>query len=393
MGAIAGIIDFDKDMRGESQTLSLMIDSMSSRGPDAAGTFLTRRAALGNRRLSVTDPAGGGQPMARSLCGNTYIIVYDGELYNAPELRRSLLQKGHSFFSCSDTEALLLSYMEWGPSCVEKLNGMFAFAVWDEKKQRVFLARDRMGVKPLFIARSGNALLFASEIKAILKHPDISPALREEGVLELFSLAPTRTAGKTYFSGIEELKPGECMLCSPLGTYVHRYWRLKSEPFTESPKDTADKLNWLITDSVKRQLSADVPVAALLLGGANSGILAAIAAKAAAEKGEKLHTFSVDFTDNDKLERGDFEPGRDCEYADIVSRHIGGSHHKCEFSPPALFNSLKDAVTARDLPGMADADTSLLLLCREVKKYATVALSGECAMSLIYFTRHKIHAR
>lgn len=380
MCGIAGIIDFDNDMLKESQTLSLMLDSISHRGPDAAGTFLTHQVALGHRRLSVVDPAGGSQPMTRSLCGNTYTIVYNGELYNTAELRQSLLQKGHTFFSYSDTEALLLSYVEWGPSCVEKLNGIFAFAIWDEKKQRAFLARDRMGVKPLFIARANNALLFSSEIKAILKHPGISPVLREEGVLELFALAPARTAGKTYFSGIEELKPGECMLYSPLGTYVHRYWQFESAPFTDSPKDTVQKLNWLITDSVKRQLVADVPVCTFLSGGVDSSVLSAIAAKAAAEKDETLHTFSVDFTDNDKyFVRSVFQPSPDSEYIDIMSRHIGSCHHSCEFDSTALVDCLKDAMTARDLPGMADVDSSLLLFCREVKKYATVALSGECA--------------
>lgn len=380
MCGIAGIIDFENDMLEESLTLSLMLDVISHRGPDAAGTFFTHQAALGHRRLSVVDPAGGSQPMTRSIGGNTYTIVYNGELYNTPELRQTLSQKGHRFFSYSDTEALLLSYIEWGPSCVEKLNGIYAFAVWDEKKQRAFLARDRMGVKPLFIARVNSALLFASEIKAILKHPGISPVLREDGILELFALAPARTAGKTLFSGIEELKPGECMLYSPLGTYVHRYWQYESAPFTDSPKDAVEKLKFLITDSVKRQLVADVPVAAFLSGGLDSSVLSVIAAKAAADKDEKLHTFSVDFTDNDKyFVRSVFQPSPDCEYIDIMSRYIGSSHHSCKFDPPALVDSLKDAMTARDLPGMADVDSSLLLFCREVKKYATVALSGECA--------------
>lgn len=380
MCGIVGIVDFENDLLPESHTLSAMLDAVRHRGPDAAGTFMTHQAALGHRRLIVVDPAGGSQPMTRSLGDNTYTIVYNGELYNTPELRRALTEKGHRFFSHSDTEALLLSYVEWGPSCVERLNGIFAFAIWDEKKQRVFLARDRMGVKPLFITRTRHALLFASEIKSILAHPAVTPALGEGGILELFALAPARTAGKTLFLGIEELRPGECMLYSPLGTYVHRYWQFTSAAHTDSLKATTEKLGWLITDAANRQLVADVPVCTFLSGGVDSGILSAVAARAAAEKGEALHTFSVDFTDNDKyFTRSVFQPSPDSDYIDVMSRHIGSAHHAFEFDTPALMDALRDAMIARDLPGMADVDASLLLFCREIKKYATVALSGECA--------------
>ncbi|MDD5016837.1 MAG: asparagine synthase (glutamine-hydrolyzing) [Eubacteriales bacterium] len=380
MCGIAGIVDFENDLLKESRALSAMLDTISHRGPDSAGTFMTHQAALGHRRLIVVDPAGGSQPMTRSIGQGTYTIVYNGELYNTPELRQELVEKGHTFFSHSDTEALLLSYIEWGPSCVEKLNGIFAFAVWDEKKQRVFLARDRMGVKPLFIARTRHALLFASEIKAILAHPDITPVLKENGLLELFALAPARTAGKTLFSGIEELKPGECMIYSPLGTYIHRYWQYISVEHTDSLKQTTEKLAWLIADATKRQLVSDVPVCTFLSGGVDSSTLSAIAAKQAAEKGCILRTFSVDFADNDKyFTRSVFQPSSDSDYIDIMRRHIGSDHIMHVVSTEDLVSSLKDAMIARDLPGMADVDSSLLLFCQEIKGYATVALSGECA--------------
>ena len=341
---------------------------------------MTHQAALGHRRLTVVDPAGGSQPMTRSLGNNTYTIVYNGELYNTSELKLDLMEKGHTFFSHSDTEVLLLAYVEWGPSCVEKLNGIFAFAIWDEKKQRVFLARDRMGVKPLFIARAGHALLFASEIKAILAHPGISPVLKESGLLELFSLAPARTSGKTLFSGIEELKPGECMIYSPLGTYIHRYWQYTSAEHTDTLDQTTEKLTWLITDAVKRQLVSDVPVCTFLSGGVDSSTLSAIAAKQAAEKGNILRTFSVDYTDNDQyFIRSVFQPSPDSDYIDIMRRHIGSDHITHSITTEALVDSLKAAMIARDLPGMADVDSSLLLFCKEIKGYATVALSGECA--------------
>ena len=380
MCGIAGIVNFEKNMLDECRTLSAMMDAIAHRGPDSAGTFLTHQVALGHRRLTVVDPAGGSQPMIRSIGSNTYTIVYNGELYNTPELRQSLQKKGYTFFSHSDTEALLLSYIEWGPSCVEQLNGIFAFAIWDEKKQRVFLARDRMGVKPLFITRAGHALLFASEIKALLAHPDVHPVLDEGGLLELFALAPARTAGKTLFSGIEELRPGECMIYSPLGTYVHRYWQFVSAEHTDNLHATTEKLRWLVADSAKRQLVSDVPVCTFLSGGLDSSALSAIAAEAAGEKDGILRTFSIDYAENDKhFTRSLFQPSPDSDYIDIMRRHIGSDHITVTVDMPELVASLRDGMIARDLPGMADVDSSLLLFCRQIKGYATVALSGECA--------------
>ena len=380
MCGIVGIVDFENNMLTQSIMLSGMMDSIASRGPDAAGSFLTHQVALGHRRLTVVDPAGGTQPMVRSMGSNTYAIVYNGELYNTPELRAELEARGHTFQSHSDTEALLLSYIEWGPSCVERFNGIFAFGIWDEKKQRIFLARDRMGVKPLFIARTKHALLFASEIKAILKHPDISPVLNESGLLALFALSPARTPGKTLFSGIDELRPGECMIYSPLGTYVHRYWQYVSAEHTESLQQTAERLGWLVADSARRQLVADVPVCSFLSGGLDSSTLSAVAAQAAAERGEQLRTFSIDYADNEKyFTRSVFQPSPDSDYIGLMQRHIGSEHMNCVIGIEELVASLKDAMLARDLPGMADVDASLLLFCREIRRHATVALSGECA--------------
>lgn len=380
MCGIVGIVDFENDLLKESRTLSAMLDTVVHRGPDSAGTFMTHQVALGHRRLTVVDPAGGSQPMTRSIGTNTYTIVYNGELYNTPELRRELIHKGHSFFSHSDTEVILLSYVEWGPSCVERFNGIFAFAIWDEKKQRVYLARDRMGVKPLFIARTRHALLFGSEIKSLLAHPDINPVLAENGMLELFALAPARTAGKTLFKGIDELRPGECMTYSPLGTYVHKYWEFVSAEHTDSLHDTTEKLHELIVDAAKRQMVADVPVCTFLSGGIDSSTLSAIAAQAAADKGDTLCTFSIDYTDNDKyFARSVFQPSPDSDYIDIMRRHIGSEHQSCFFESDQLVDALRASMIARDLPGMADVDSSLLLFCREIKKHATVALSGECA--------------
>ena len=383
MCGIVGIVDFKRNLLKESNTLSAMLDTIYHRGPDSAGTFMTHQAALGHRRLTVVDPCGGSQPMTRSLGGNTYTVVYNGELYNTAELRDELIRLGHSFLSYSDTEVLLLAYIEWGPSLTEKLNGIFAFAVWDDKKQRILLARDRMGVKPLFIARAGSSLLFGSEIKAILAHPDIEPAINENGIRELFALAPARTAGKTLFTGIEELRPGECMIYSPLGTYVHRYWQFKSDHHSDSVQQTIDKVAYLVSDSTKRQLISDVPLCTFLSGGLDSSALSALAAKELKKSGSQLKTFSIDYEGNEKhFVSSIFQPNKDSDYVGIMSDHINSIHDTYTITSQDLFASLKEAVIARDLPGMADVDSSLLLFCREIKKYATVALSGECADEL-----------
>lgn len=383
MCGIVGIVDFKRNLLKESSTLSAMLDTIYHRGPDSAGTFMTHQAALGHRRLTVVDPCGGSQPMTRSLGGNTYTVVYNGELYNTAELRDELIRLGHNFLSYSDTEVLLLAYIEWGPSLTEKLNGIFAFAVWDDKKQRILLARDRMGVKPLFIARAGSSLLFGSEIKAILAHPDIEPAINENGIRELFALAPARTAGKTLFTGIEELRPSECMIYSPLGTYVHRYWQFKSEHHNDNVQQTIDKVAYLVSDSTKRQLISDVPICTFLSGGLDSSALSAFAAKELKKSGAQLKTFSIDYEGNEKhFESSIFQPNKDSDYVGIMSDHINSIHEIHTITSQDLFTSLREAVIARDLPGMADVDSSLLLFCREIKKYATVALSGECADEL-----------
>lgn len=383
MCGIVGIVDYKRNLLKESKTLSAMLDTIYHRGPDSAGTFMTHQAALGHRRLTVVDPCGGSQPMTRSLGGNTYTVVYNGELYNTAEIRDELIRLGHSFLSYSDTEVLLLAYIEWGPSLTEKLNGIFAFAVWDDKKQRILLARDRMGVKPLFIARAGSSLLFGSEIKAILAHPDIDPAINENGLRELFALAPARTAGKTLFTGIEELRPGECMIYSPLGTYVHRYWQFKTEQHKDNLQQTVDKVAYLVSDSTKRQLISDVPLCTFLSGGLDSSALSALAAKELKKTGCQLKTFSIDYEGNEEhFVSSIFQPNRDSDYVGIMGDYINSVHKTHTITSEDLFTSLKEAVVARDLPGMADVDSSLLLFCREIKKYATVALSGECADEL-----------
>ncbi len=381
MCGITGWIDWERDLTRFRPTLAAMAATLADRGPDQMGDYVTNHAALGHRRLTVVDPIGGTQPMVRRLGDHTYVLVYNGELYNTEDLRQELLSRGHKFRGHSDTEVLLTAYIEWGPACVEKLNGIFAFGVWTEHDQRFFLARDRMGVKPLFYAHRGGALLFGSELKALLANPLVKPEIDDEGLAELFYLGPSRTPGHGVYRGVSELKPGHYLIHDRDGTRITRYWSLKSRPHRDSLATTVETVRELLLDAIRRQLVSDVPIATLLSGGLDSSVITAVAARSFAEEGRgPLHTWSIDYVDNDRhFQASAFQPNPDAPWIRRVSEHLGTVHHNIEIDTPELVASLREAVRGRDLPGMADVDSSLYLFCREIKKEVTVVLSGECA--------------
>lgn len=382
MCGITGWIDWEMDLTQQRPILEGMVKTLSRRGPDAAGTWLSTRAALGHRRLIVVDPEGGGQPMTRRRGERTYTITYNGELYNTLELRRELEARGHTFLTRnSDTEVLLVAYMEWGTACVERFNGIFAFAIWSEADQSLFLARDRLGVKPLFYAQRGSAFLFGSELKALLAHPSVRPEVDTEGLAEVFVMGPSRTPGHGVYRGVAEVRPGYCLLYDRNGIHPRQYWALESRPHTDNLDTTAAHVRELFQDTVERQLVSDVPVCTLLSGGLDSSAITAIAARAFQRDGlGTLHTYSIDYEGNERYFRPDhFQPNSDAPWVSRVSDFLGTCHHAIEIGTPELAEALVPAVLANDLPGMADVDSSLYLFCREIKKDATVALSGESA--------------
>lgn len=383
MCGITGWVDFGRDLRQDGDIIKKMTGSLARRGPDAEGYLFSRHALLGHRRLIVLDPAGGEQPMTRRRGERSYTITYNGELYNMAELRKDLTARGHGFTTRnSDTETLLLAYMEWGWECLKRLNGIFAFAIWDEEKQRLFMARDRLGVKPLFYKEHCGGLLFASEPKAILKHPQVDAILDRESLAEVMLLGPARTPGHGVFKGLKELKPGH-YLCFNAKKALHlsRYWALESKPHTDGVEETAARVRELLQDATERQLISDVPVCTLLSGGLDSSALTAFAASYLQKSGrEKLKTFSVDYQDNDHyFAASNFQPDADAPWIRYISQHLETEHHRVEVETKDLAEALAMATLARDLPGMADIDSSLYLFCREIKKQATVALSGEAA--------------
>jgi len=384
MCGIVGWIDWNRNLTRQAETLERMTETMERRGPDAGGTWLSTHCALGHRRLSVIDPANGAQPMVRPSKGNEdhqHVIVYNGELYNTQELRDELRRRGYRFRTSCDTEVLLLSFIEWGPACVERLNGIFAFAIWSTEREQLFLARDRLGVKPLFYRHDGDRLLFGSEPKAILAHPDVRAEVDAEGLAEIFVIGPARTPGHGVWRGMAELKPGCCLTFDRSGLRLSTYWRLEAKPCTDGEAEAADRVRELLKDTVRRQLVSDVPVCTLLSGGLDSSGLTALAAGYYRETGRgPLHTYSVDYVDNERHFRAHaFQPDADGPWIARMSDHLDTVHHTVRFDTPELVEALEAAVLARDLPGMADIDASLYLFSREIKKGATVAISGEAA--------------
>lgn len=383
MCGITGWIDWKKNLTEQNHILEKMTETLKYRGPDDSGFWICPRAALGHRRLVVIDPQGGTQPMTRKRGDYSFTIVYNGELYNTLGLRKELQGLGYRFETRhSDTETLLIAFMEWGPDCVQRLNGIFAFAVWDEMEQSLFLARDRLGVKPLFYYPLDHGLLFASEPKAILRHPEVEPAVDSEGLAEIFVMGPSRTPGHGVFKGMHEVKPGHYIVYNCRGHYKeHRYWQLKSKVHRDDLEGTVRRVKYLLRDAVERQLVSDVPVCTLLSGGLDSTALTAFAADAFKREGKgALHTFSIDYQDNDRFfQASAFQPDSDTQWVDYVSDYLGTVHHRKVIQITDLTESLIHAMRARDLPGMADVDSSLYLFCREIKKKATVALSGEAA--------------
>ncbi|WP_434654143.1 asparagine synthase (glutamine-hydrolyzing) [Thermoanaerobacterium thermosaccharolyticum] len=380
MCGIAGWVSFEEDLTHRSSIIASMGEKLKNRGPDSWGIWLSPHCAFAQTRLIVIDPEGGVQPMIKEYGDKKYVIIYNGELYNTEEIRHELALLGYTFKGHSDTEVLLTSYIEWGTECVYKLNGIYAFAVWDEHENRLFLSRDRLGVKPLFYTYKNGSLIFGSEIKAILAHPYVQAEVDEEGLAEIFVMGPTRTPGVGVFRNIYELKPGHFLTFSKSGVKIEKYWSLISREHEDDLDTTMEKIRFLLDDASKRQLVSDVPLCSLLSGGLDSTAVSAFANEKLKRLGSKLKTYSVDYIGNDKyFKPNQFQPNSDSDLVEAVSKEINTNHNYVYVDNEELADALIPALYARDLPGMADVDSSLYLFLREVKKDVKVALSGEGA--------------
>jgi asparagine synthase (glutamine-hydrolysing) len=376
MCGIAGWIDFKADLRDERATATAMTETMAPRGPDDEGLWLSPHAALGHRRLAVIDIEGGVQPMV----AEEVVLTYSGEIYNFVELREELIAAGHTFRTESDTEVVLHAYLEWGAECAERLVGMFAFAIWDNRREELLLVRDRLGVKPLFYYPLPDGLLFGSEPKAILANP---LAQRRVGPVGLCcAMSQVREPGTTPFEGMFEVRPGHLLRCTRSGIDTRAYWQLEARPHEDDLPATVETVRGMLEEVMSQQVVADVPICCLLSGGLDSSVLAALGQQSL---NGGLRTFTVDFTANaENLSPNvlGFHNATDNPFAEEVAAHVKSVQESLMLDTEALLEpeARRAALRASDLPYQtADADISLHLLFKEISKHSTVAISGEAA--------------
>ena len=308
--------------------------------------------------------------------GNDYYISLEGELYNASEIRETLLKKGYKFETETDTELVLRAYIHYGVNVVNELNGVFAFVVYDREKHSLILFRDRFGVKPLFFTFHEGTLIFASELKALFAYPQVPAILDKNSLCEIFGLGPARTEGLAVFKNMFEIKHGHFAMCAGSEFRQHKYFDLVAEPHTESYEETVEHAGDLLRDALKRQIKGD-NICCFLSGGLDSSVVTSFYA----ENSEKqIDTFSFDFVDNDKyFQSNGFQPELDRPWVEKMMKH-SKTHHTFLFCDHEdLAKNLYESVVAKDLPGMADVDSSLLYFCQEVAKTHRIALTGECS--------------
>ncbi len=372
--------DFTKERAKYQEILDSMNDRIRRRGPDDSGTFLSPHFGLAHVRLSIVDLVTGHQPMFKTVQGQTWGIVYNGELYNTDELRQELKGLGHTFETASDTEVILTSYLEYGPEFVTKLNGIFAIAIMDPVQDRLILYRDRAGVKPLFYTVAEEIVVFSSELKGLLCFPGIKPRISKNGLNEIFSIGPARTSGTGVFEDVYEVLPGHYLICAPDHCRQDCYWKLESHPHEDSYEKTIETTAFLVEDSIRRQMVSDVPVCTFLSGGVDSSLVSSICAQELKKQNKRLTTFSFDFVGNkENFKANSFQPSQDRPYVEQMVSYLNSDHHFLECSTRAQAELLKDSVLAHDLPAMADVDSSMLYFCSQVSPLCKVALTGECA--------------
>ena len=366
MCGIAGYFNPDQNYaenpKQNFHTLSRMINTMNHRGPDTYGHTIINSCCLAHTRLSIIDLENGRQPMSYTKDGNTYYIVYNGEIYNYKEVKKTLLRKNYTFETNSDTEVIIAAFCHYGPGFVKELNGIFAIAIYDSMRNTLYLYRDRFGVKPLYYTKTGDTLVFASRIDTLFEYPRVRPCIDMNSFNEIFSLGPAKTYGKGVFSGIKEIKPGEYLTYSPQYMTSRLYYRIESHPHTDSYEETVEKTSYLLEDSIRMQMVSDVPISTLLSGGVDSSYVSAVCSHFLPED-TPLTTYSFDYTDNAVyFQANSFQPSEDRPYVDIMKDDL-----------------LEASVDSRCLPTMADVDSSLLYFCGEVAKHHKVTLTGECA--------------
>lgn len=384
MCGIAGFCNIKENYTSDAPVWSRVLSNMGRvqkrRGPDDDGIYLKDKCGMAHVRLSVIDLYTGGQPLSRYEEGRTCTIVYNGETYNMPELKAELKAKGVRFHTNSDTEVVLAGYMREGIDFVKKLNGVFAFALWDPSLSKLFLVRDRLGVKPIFYTIIDGTLVFSSEIKGLFEYPGVKAELDADGLCEVFAIGPAKSLGKGVFKNIYEVMPGSIAEYSDNSLREYAYWKLESKTHEDSFDETVSKTAYLLRDAVTKQMLSDVPICTFLSGGVDSSLVTAICADELRKRNKTLNTFSFDFQGNDIYFKGStFQPSVDRPFVDIMVEYSKTNHTYLMCTNQDMIDCLFKTVDARDLPCMADVESSLLYFCSKVVDYNKVALTGECA--------------
>ena len=361
------------------ERLEKMKDSLKRRGPNEQDVVLYPHAGLAHTRLAIIDLAKGHQPMTKTEGQRRCTIVYNGELYNTAQLRQKLNSYPVLWQTKSDTEVILNGYFFCGTAFFQELNGIFAFAIYDSQEDVLLLCRDRLGVKPLFYQQVAEEVIFGSEQKALFA-AGISPVIKADGWGEILGLGPARTPGHGVFYDMKEVLPGHYLSIQGKQIRDNIYWQLQAKPHEDTYTDTVQIVAALVEDSVERQMISDVSICTFLSGGLDSSLVSAICARKLAKEGKQLHTFSFDFVDNDKnFQANSFQSSLDRPFVELMVKHIGSQHTYLECTNQKQADYLYKAVDARDLPCMADVESSLLYFCSQVAQHNRVALTGECA--------------
>ncbi|MFA6321116.1 MAG: asparagine synthase (glutamine-hydrolyzing) [Candidatus Omnitrophota bacterium] len=381
MCGICGYTHFDKSRHASEAILNSMMDAIVHRGPDDKGVYVKGSVALGHRRLSIIDLETGHQPISNT--DGSIVIVYNGEVYNFPELKEDLLIKGYQFKTHSDTEVVLHAYEEYGEECVNYFNGMFAFAIWDLKKDKLFLARDRFGKKPLYYAQFDNQFIFASELKALLKHPSARKEI-DLGALSKYLAYEYVPSPYSIFKNIKKLEAGSKVVVAGGTVTAERYWDLKlGGAFDMSLKEAESYLLTLLRNSVKRRLVSDVPLGVFLSGGIDSSAVVAMMAEIMNPK--DIKTFSIGFKEKS------FDESHD---ARRVANYFGTDHHEEILNPDKMLDIFPDVLKTLDEPFADSSIIPTFLVSKFTRKHVKVALGGDGGDELFLgypsFMAHKI---
>ena len=385
MCGIAGFYSCEDSIK-EKQLYSLlnMKQTLTHRGPDDDNIYLNDHIGLAHTRLSIIDISKGKQPMVKRIGDYSIVISYNGEIYNTKELRSQLSSYSLSWDTTSDTEVILNGYLAFGTEFFKELNGIFAFSIYDERIDTLYLVRDHLGIKPLFYQIYDSYFVFASEPKGIFAF-GITPKLDASSWAEVLGLGPARTPGHGVFANMKEVLPGQFLsitkdTSSTPKIRSHIYWKLESHEHKDNYKETVDYVSFLVRDSIRRQMISDVPVCTFLSGGLDSSLVSAISQEYLLEQGKQLSTFSFDFVGNkENFKANSFQSSEDRPFVDIMVEHIHSYHHYLMCDSITQADYLYKAVDARDVPCMADIESSLLYFCSQVSNTHSVALTGECA--------------